>query len=182
MIGTIIFLSIFILILSMMLKISIVGFLNVEDLTLDIVIKIYKIKIIKISINFNLLSYNVNNGKSKKLKLYLQKKEKYFLLQIKNNILNKLYYDRFYIDATINIIDPAITANLIGNLIVILESLRQVFHMNSEFQVDYNINSNFNSLENNIMIDLCVYFTIFDMLYAIILSFYRKGKYVKENS
>lgn len=179
--GTIIFLSFILIVLSLMLMFDI-GF-NFDSSTMkaNIIIKMYKIKIIKIEINLLAFQYRINKGKYKHLKILLQKEEKYFISQIKNNILNKLYYDLVSLDLNINILNPALTANVVGACNAICEIYHFVLkESNQDMEIFYNCSSDFSGLLNKCTINVRVYFTVFDMVYAVVLSLYRRGKYVKE--
>ena len=179
--GTIIFFSFILIVLSLMLMIDI-GF-NFDSSTMkaNIIIKLYKIKIIKIDINLLTIQYRINNGKYKHLKILLQKEEKYFISQIKNNILNKLYYDSVSLETVLNLFDPKLTADVIGVLYILYNiSNFWLLSKNEDIELCYSCRADFNKINNKIKFDLRVYFTVFDMLYAVILSFYRRGKYVKE--
>ena len=179
--STIIFLSLFLINLSMMLIIDLSTKLDFNTGKLEIVIRLYKIKILKIKVNLLTQTYTINRGKKRKLKLILKKEEKYFLTQIKSNILNKLYYDSVSLKVILNLISPSLTADIIGLLYIIFNfSNYWLLSKNEDMDINYSCSPDFDRLNNKIEFNLRVYFTIFDMVYAIILSFYRRGKYVKE--
>lgn len=179
--STIIFLSFFLINMAMMLVIDISASLNVNEGKLELVIKLYKIKLIKIRVNLLTLSYTINGGKKRRLNIILKNEEKYLLTQIKSNILNKLYYDSISLKIILNLLEPRITADAIGVLYVLLGiSNYWLLSKNEDMDICYSCKPDFARVNNKIKFDLRVYFTIFDMVYAVILSFYRRGKYVKE--
>ena len=179
--GTIIFLSVLIVFLSLLLIIDISFCWDINKMKIQVVIKIYKLRIIKIDILPILLIFKINNGKYKKLNLILKRDEKYLISQIKNNILNKLYYDTVSADFIIQLLDPSRTAIAVGVINNFLEISKYILLSNNEdIDVSLNCRTNFQQLNNKVSFNIKVYFTIFDMVYAIILSFYKRGKYVKE--
>lgn len=179
--GTIIFLSVLIVFLSLMLIIDISFCWDINTMKIQVVIKIYKLRIIKIDILPILLIFKINNGKYKKLNLILKRDEKYLISQIKNNILNKLYYDTVSADFIIQLLDPSRTAISVGVINNFLEISKYILLSNNkDMDVSLNCRTNFQQLNNKVTFNIKVYFTIFDMVYAIILSFYKRGKYVKE--
>lgn len=181
--GTIIFLSILIVFLSLLLIINISFYWDINTMKIQVIIRLYKLKIIKIDISPILLVYKINNGKYKRLNLILKQEEKYLISQIKNNILNKLYYDTVYADIIINLIDPARTSIFIGIINNIFEVSKYILYSkNEDMEIRLNCRTNFQQINNKISFNIKVCFTIFDMVYAIILSFYKRGKYVKEKS
>ena len=95
--------------------------------------------------------------------------------------MNKLYYDSVSLDIILNLISPSLTANVIGILYIIFNlSNYWLLSNNEDMYISYYCKPDFDGLNNKIKFDLRVYFTIFDMVYAVILSFYRRGKYVKQ--
>ena len=165
--------------MSLMLIIDISFCADFSNMNIIINIKLYKIKILKIEVNLLNFSYRINKGKIKRLKLLLNKQEKYLISQIKSNILNKLYYDKVYISSQINLARADITSIVIGILYDISNKLNCILlSYNEDIEFYYQYYSDFNNIKNIINFDVKVYFTIFDMVYAIVLSFYKRGKYV----
>ena len=179
--STIIFLSLFLINMSTMLIIDLSTMLDLNSCKVEMLIKVFRIRIIKIKVDLLTQTYTINGGKKRRLKLILKKEEKYLLSQIKSNILNKLYYDSVSLDIILNLISPSLTANVIGILYIIFNlSNYWLLSNNEDMYISYYCKPDFDGLNNKIKFDLRVYFTIFDMVYAVILSFYRRGKYVKQ--
>ena len=165
-----------------MLIINISFFADLNSMKVEIIIKIYKLKLIKITVDLLLNRFKVNNGKYRRLKFILKQEEKYLISQIKQNVLNKLYYDSVFADIIINLLNPAITANTVGIINQIFEFMKYyLFIKNNDMNICLNCRTDFKKCINKIKLEITVLFTIFDMIYAIILSFYKRGKYVKEN-
>lgn len=181
MFNTIFFLSQFILTLSTMLVFKLQVFLDLNFLKVTIWIKVFNFKVLKINIDLLTLTYSFYNFKKRKrLKIFLKKKDKYFIEQIKNNLLSKLYYDEFTFYSLINTSNPYITANIIGLLNVLSEGFKYVcFIKDEDIDVMYLNNANFINDKSIVEFNVKVYFTIFDMLFALILSCYRRSKYAK---
>ena len=182
MLSTIIFLSSLILFLSLMLCIKISVNLDFGMNLLVIVIRIYGIKIVKIDIDIIGLYYRINKSKKlKSLKLLLPKEQEYLIKQIKSSILDKLYYDRIIFKSSIYCLDPYKTANTIGVLNTICNYINiAIYSKNNDTVFKYYNWGSFIEKENKISLDIKVYFTIFDMVFALIMSFYKRGQYVKQ--
>ena len=113
--NTIIFLSLLILILSIMLEFTIKARLDLDKNCIDIYIYLFKLKIVHIEISLIGLYYKVNNSKKvKELKLILTQEETYLIKQIKKSVLDKLYYDDIIFQSKIGLGDCAKTAVTIG--------------------------------------------------------------------
>ncbi|MGN0961739.1 MAG: hypothetical protein ACI4PF_06065 [Christensenellales bacterium] len=95
--------------------------------------------------------------------------------------MDKLYYDNFNLEITLNTFDPQSTALTIGIINQICSILNSIFIFNNKnYNLTYSNRPNFIENKNRIEFDVKVYFTIFDMIFAIVMSFYRRGKYVKQ--
>lgn len=184
MINTIIFLSLIFLFLSIMLMIDIVINVDLTFSIIEIKIKVYKITIITISIDILGLFYKINKSlKKKKISLIFTKEQEYLIKQIKSSILDKLYYDRLILKSEINMFCPEVNANIIGIYNNICLNLKTLFlNKNQDMKVDYSNCSKFVGNENYINLNIRVYFTIFDMFFAIIMSFYKRRRYVKQKN
>jgi len=182
MLGTIIFLSLFLLLLNVMLSIEVYIKLDVNSNSLIVTIKIFKLKIVTINIDIIGFHYSINNSKKlKSLSLILPKEQEYLIKQIKSSILDKLYYDSIEFVSSINNSDPAQTANFVGLLNIICFILKNYFlTMNSDLKIEYLNTANFIEKNNEVSLKIKVYFTIFDMIFALIMSFYKRGRYVKQ--
>lgn len=179
--STIIFLSMFLSIASFMLIIKININFDLKNYFLIIEIKVFSLKIITIKIDLIFLRYKINNSKYyKSLDLIINKEQEYLILQIKNSILDKLYYDDIKFSSSINMGDCALTANIIGVLDLLCILFDELFFQKIDIRFIFKNRAEFIEKENNIKIFLKVYFTIFDMIFAIIMSFYKRGKYVKK--
>ena len=178
----IIFLSFFILFISLMLEIKIT--INFDLWANKLIIKIYlfNIRIIKLNIYIIGFYYKINNSKKlKKIKLYLTPEEEYLILQIKKSVIDKLYYDELKLDGKIGLksaSDTAILSGVICLICNIFESLLKSKNYDSDFY--YKIDQSYVSRAFEFYFSMKVFFTIFDLIFAIIMSFYKRGKYAKE--
>ena len=181
--STIIFLSILILFLSVLLCFRIKITLDLNNNELIVFISLYKIRLLKISVSIIGLFYTINDSKKiKPLRVILKSEDKYLIKQIKASIIDKLYYDDIVLISKIGLNRASDTAIIIGLCNYICHLLSNtVIKKNLDTRLYYNNLPDFE--KNNLYIDceLKVYFTIFDLLFAIIMSFYKRGKYVKEN-
>ena len=77
--STIIFLSLFLINMSTMLIIDLSTMLDLNSCKVEILIKVFRIRIIKIKVDLLTQTYTINGGKKRRLKLILKKEEKYLL-------------------------------------------------------------------------------------------------------
>lgn len=180
--NAIIFLSIIIILLSIMLIIKIDIIFDLYGNYVNITIRIFSLKILNIYISIIGLYIKINNSKKfKTLNLILDEKEEYLFLQIKKSIIDKLYFDVINISSCIglpNAGDSVIISSLIN---LICENLKYNKRLiSSECDIDYLNSVNFTRSSVFLEISTKVYFTIFDLIFALCLSFYKRGKYVKE--
>lgn len=180
--GTIIFLSLSILFLSLMMSFKLKITLDLNNNKMIILIWVYKLKIITIDINIIGLYYKINNSKKlKPLNIILKKEDKYFLEQIKSSILDKLYYDDIIFVSKVGLNSASNTAVSVGFLDQICRYLTNILYVkNPDIRLYFNNIPNFEEVSFVLDLELKVYFTIFDLVFAIIMSFYKRGKYVKE--
>jgi len=178
----IIFLSIFILIISLMLEIKVTINFDLWANTLIIKIYLFNIRIIRIKIFIVGFYYQINNSKKlKKLKFFLSKEDEYFLMQIKKSVIDKLYYDKVTLNGELGLksaSDTAILSGIIYFISSIFENLLKAKNLDSDFY--YSVKQNYTSRVLSFDFSAKVYFTIFDLVFAVIMSFYKRGRYAKE--
>ena len=145
MLSTIIFLSILIIVLSIMLMIDVNINIDANRYKLLVYIRIYGIRIIKVSFDVLGLYYTINNSKKQKAIDFLKiKEQEYLIKQIKSSILDKLYYDRVLITSCVNAEDPAICANIVGGLNLICYAFYYLLYAkNEDIEYAYNVFSDF---------------------------------------
>ena len=180
--STIIFLSIAIILIAVMLVIRINIFLDFKALILRIKIKVFFIKIVEINLDLLTLKYRVNKSKKEKqVNLFINKEQEYLILQIKKSILDKLYYDDLSLNTCIGVQDAALTANIVGSIDLICRIFKTFISV-QRHSLDFRFSNTaeFVNESNQVTINLKVYFTIFDMIFALIMSFYKRGRYVKQ--
>ena len=180
--STIIFLSFLFVFLTIMLKFKIAVEIDYELSYIKIIVSLFKIRILTIQLFLFGLYYKINTSKKiKTLDLIISKDQKYLLLQIKNSVLDKLYYDNFMVVNAINTDNPDADAIIVGELRLLTGFILNYLKIN---KVNKNIQlysySEFKEFSKTI-INFNVYFTIFDLIFAIIFSFYKRGKYVRKN-
>ena len=182
--STIIFLSIFILFLSLILTFKIQICFDLMENKILIKVYLYNIKILVIKVGIVGLTYQINNSKKiKSLNIIIPKEERYFLSQIKSSIIDKLYYDDIIFSSSIGLGDAAQTAIAYSFINITCSIIaNSIYAHNHDTLFFYNNAVNF--AQNNISFDLNikVHFTIFDLVFAIIMSIYKRGKYVKETT
>lgn len=180
--SAIIFLSISIIIASLMLVIKINIYMDFNNFKMKVVLRVYSIKVLLINIDLVRLKYTINKSKKEHLvNLLIDKKQEYLILQIKKSILDKLYYDNIAFNTLIGFSDASIVANIIGCLDLTCRIL-EVFLRVKDKDVEFTFNNTPDFMEEKklVNIKLKLYFTIFDMIFALIMSFYKRGKYVKQ--
>ena len=165
-----------------MLKINVSISIDLNLFKVNIVVKIYGVKIVRFNINLLGLYYTVNSSKKiKRISLVISEKEKYLIKQIKKSILDKLYYDNFDIRFDVNLGSADLTADLVGVLTILCQELNFIFNIrNKTYDLTYIIQGGFVEDVNNITMSTRVYFTVFDLLFAFVMSFYKRGKCVEE--
>lgn len=179
MFDTIIFLSNILFFVSTMLIIKIIINMDFDNFLMVVKLKVFGITVLNIKINLLLMLYTINNSKKHKhLKLFISKKEAELLKQIKLNIIEKLYFDKVNVKSYIYVASPHVTAMTTA----ILNSLcrcAKIYLEGDAVDIQFSYNNISNFMTNNSMceISLDVYFTIFDIIFAIIISLYRRRRY-----
>lgn len=180
--STIIFLSLLIVFLSVMLVFKINIIFDLYSNSIDITIKLFGIKLVSISISLIGLYIQINNKKKlKTLSVLFDKKSEYLAMEIKKNIVDKLYFDDISLFSKLGIVNSSssvIFVSILNNICFFAKN--KLKYSNKDLSFSYLNTVDF--LNNNIIfnLDLKVYFTLFDLLFSIILSFYRRNKYVKK--
>ena len=165
-----------------MLVIKIKIIININDNKIIIMFWLFGFKVVTLNISIIGLYLEVNNSKKlKQISLILKQEDKYLISQIKSSIIDKLYYDKIIINTQIGLGNAKDTAMSIGIINILCEIIAQFLQLkNSDTKLYFNNLPEFENMKMFIDLEAKVYFTIFDMVFAIILSFYKKGKYVKE--
>lgn len=180
--STIIFLSLLIVFLSVMLVFKINIIFDLYSNSIDITIKLFGIKLVSISISLIGLYIQINNKKKlKTLSVLFDKKSEYLAMEIKKNIVDKLYFDDISLFSKLGIVNSSssvIFVSILNNICFFAKN--KLKYSNKDLSFSYLNTVDF--LNNNIIfnLDLKVYFTLFDLLFSITLSFYRRNKYVKK--
>lgn len=180
--NAIIFLSLIILFLSIMPIFKVDFSYRLDTNKIFIVVYLYKFKILILDISIIGLTYQINNSKKlKTLKLILSKEDEYLIKQIKQSIIDKLYYDNITLTSEIGLFNASDTAMSVGMLNFICQLLYGIIYSKNKDTDFYYVNyPNFEHPKLNFDASIKVYFTIFDFVFAIIMSFYKRGKYAKE--
>ena len=180
--NTIIFLSLLIVLLSIMLVFQINIILDLYGNFIDITIRLFGIKLATISISLIGLYIQINNKKKlKTLSVVFDKNNEYLAMEIKKNILDKLYFDDIRLFSRLGVVNSSssvIFASILNNICFFAKN--KLKYSNKDLSFSYLNTVDF--LNDNIIFNLNikVYFTLFDLLFSIILSFYRRNKYVKK--
>jgi hypothetical protein len=180
--GTIIFLSIVIIILSLMLVFKLKINLDVFSNNCRAIIYLFGIRIIRIDVNLILLTFQINNNKNKKsLNLFLSKEQEFLLKQMKKTIIDKLYYDDIFLEYELSIGNPSFSAISIGVINSILHLIKiKMLSANNDTNIVIASRSNLKDFDIKIDMQIKVFFTLFDLFFALIISFYKRGMYAKQ--
>lgn len=180
--STIIFLSLLIVFLSIMLVFQINIIFDLYGNFIDITIKLFGIKLATISISLIGLYIQINNKKKlKTLSVVFDKNNEYLAMEIKKNILDKLYFDDIRLFSRLGVANASssvLFVSILNNICFFAKN--KLKYSNKDLSFSYLNTVDF--LNDNIIFNLNikVYFTLFDLLFSIILSFYRRNKYVKK--
>lgn len=180
--STIIFLSLLIVFLSIMLVFQINIIFDLYGNFIDITIKLFGIKLATISISLIGLYIQINNKKKlKTLSVVFDKNNEYLAMEIKKNILDKLYFDDIRLFSRLGVVNASssvLFVSILNNICFFAKN--KLKYSNKDLSFSYLNTVDF--LNDNIIFNLNikVYFTLFDLLFSIILSFYRRNKYVKK--
>ena len=180
--STIIFLSLLIVFLSIMFVFQINIIFDLYGNFIDITIRLFGIKLATISISLIGLYIQINNKKKlKTLSVVFDKNNEYLAMEIKKNILDKLYFDDIRLFSRLGVVNSSssvIFASILNNICFFAK--HKLKYSNKDLSFSYLNTVDF--LNDNIIFNLNikVYFTLFDLLFSIILSFYRRNKYVKK--
>lgn len=180
--NTIIFLSLLIVFLSIMLVFQINIIFDLYGNFIDITIKLFGIKLATISISLIGLYIQINNKKKlKTLSVVFDKNNEYLAMEIKKNILDKLYFDDIRLFSRLGVVNSSssvLFVSILNNICFFAKN--KLKYSNKDLSFSYLNTVDF--LNDNIIFNLNikVYFTLFDLLFSIILSFYRRNKYVKK--
>ena len=179
MFDTIIFLSNILFFLSTMLTFKLCIYFDLNKNLFQVIIKVFGIKIITISIDIVGLYYRINNSKKvKPLKLVISKKEAAILKEIKSSVIDKLYFDKVYLISAVNVCNPQITTQVVSCINTICDLIKTIFFLRQKDMVfKYYNTADFINNNNHIALTTVVCFTIFDVLFATVLSFYRRSHY-----
>ena len=179
--NTIIFLSIFILILSTMLNFKITLILDIDNNSIIIHVKLYFIQLITINVSLLGFYYQINNSKKLKKFNLISIEDAYLVKQIKRSVFDKLYYDNIVFRSNIGLSSAKATA-ITSSIIDVICNNFYKFSKNKNNSLDFEYYNYIDFCYSKIYfkIDLNVYFTIFDLIFALVVSFLKRGKYVKE--
>lgn len=176
------FISIAMILLSVMLIFKIKISFDLYGNFIKIKICLYGIKLIDIYISIIGLYIQINNKKKlKTIDFVFDKEKEYLFLQMKKNILDKLYFDNIHFKSKIGIKDAGFSAIMLTIINQLCFNLKnKMICKNKDLTVHYLNEPDF--VYQRILIDanVKVYFTIFDLVFAVLLSFYERGKYVKK--
>lgn len=180
--NTIIFLSFLIIVLSVTLDISINAKIDTMAGKILATIKLFGIKIITIDFDVLGLYYKVNNSKKlKKISDIFSKENNYLFGEIKKSILDKLYVSKISVESSLGLLK----ANTIASTVAISRMLGECINEKmdrGDVLFEHSFLPNFVSQNITLTVGASVHFTIFDMAFALIISFYKRGKYVKKIS
>ena len=180
--NTIIFLSLLIVFLSIMLVFQINIIFDLYGNFIDITIRLFGIKLATISISLIGLYIQINNKKKlKTLSVVFDKNNEYLAMEIKKNILDKLYFDDIRLFSRLGVVNSSssvLFVSILNNICFFAKN--KLKYSNKDLSFSYLNTVDF--LNDNIIFNLNikVYFTLFDLLFSFILSFYRRNKYVKK--
>lgn len=147
-----------------------------------VIVKLFGIKILKINISIFGLYIKINNSKKiKALNIFLDKEQEYLILQMKKSIIDKLYFDKisFYSDLGFgNACNTTIAVSYLDCLCYFIKNSLNKKIKDCDIAFKNQVDFVYEKIYLNL--NFKVYFTIFDLVFAIVMSFYKRGKYVKE--
>ncbi len=177
--NTIIFLSFLIIFLSLVVDTNIYFRVNLLDNKIYIIVRIWHIKILKIDIDIWGLYYRINNSKKiKKLSDVFSKENNYFIAQIKKSLLDKLYLSSLSFGSSIGLGNAFATENCVNLINLFCYDFSRLLSKDTDFLAITLPNYTYNNVV--LTIDLNIHFTIFDIVFALILCFYKRSRYVKK--
>lgn len=149
---------------------------------IQIIIKIWNIRILKIYVSIVGLYIKINNNKKlKTLNILFDKNQEYLILQMKKSIFDKLYFDKINLFSEIGVIDSSASVYAITILNLLCHKINSDKNIRlKNCDLCYKNCVNFTQNIVYFKLQIKVLFTLFDLVFAIILSLYKKGKYVKE--
>ena len=166
--NTIIFLSLMIIVLSIMLIFKINIYFDLQENFLKIKIQLFNLTIVRIRISIVGLYYQINNSKKlKTLNIFFDKNQEYLIIQIKKSILDKLYYDDIVVKSEFGI-GAKNTAIVVGITNILLSQLANKFiTQKKDTRLYFETYANFLNQSCKFDITFKVYFTIFDLVFAL---------------
>lgn len=178
----IIFLSLIIIFLSIMLVFKIKIYFDLFNNYIVINVKVFNIQVI--SIDISLFGFYLKINKSKKVKTYkifLDQNQEYLIKQMKLSIFDKLYFDSVIFSSEIGVLGSDKSVMIVSTLNALCEKIKCKLSTKLN-DCDFEFDNTVNFLKDILYMEMYikVYFTIFDFIFAIILSFYKRSKYVKE--
>ncbi len=176
---TIIFLLLFVCVLSILITIEVDMNVNVIKCVADIKIKIMHLKILKIEIGLYGLTLKLNGSKKvKSINLFKIKQENYIIKQIKTSVISKLYLEKLDVGFRLGLIDSKYTSQING-LLLLFNNMIAINNVNND--MDYCIHVMPDYVNNCIALKgyAKIYLTLFDMIFAIVMSIYKGKQYAK---
>ncbi len=178
----IIFLSLIIILLSIMLVFKIKIYFDLFNNYIVINVRVFNIQIV--SLDISLFGLYVKINKSKKVKTYklvFDQEQEYLIKQMKLSIFDKLYFDTIIFSSEIGLFGSDKSVMIASILNALCENIKCKLGAKLH-DCDFEFENSVNFLKDELYMEMYikVYFTIFDFVFAIILSFYKRSKYVKE--
>lgn len=177
--NTIIFLSLFIIFLSVIIDLSLSVKLDLNSNKIYVDVCVFCFKILHIDVDILGLYYRVNSSKKiKKISDIFSKENNYFIGQIKKSLLDKLYLSKLELYGNFGLFDAFSTAKFNSVFELICNNLGGLLPKDTYF-VSRSL-PNFTKTSFILCVDMKINFTIFDMAFALILCFYKRSRYVKK--
>ncbi len=152
----------------------------------NILIKIFKIPVAKLTLRVEGNAINFTKQKKKKQKsrsLIVNTTNLQLIDEFKKNLIRRLYINNLEIDCFVVLENPAISAvisGIISNLLNILKC--KVLNFQDDAKVRTNTVTGFDNNDLAIVIDLSIAISITDLIWAIIVTiFKRKRMYGKKS-
>ena len=176
----VIVLSIIVLCGNMLLNISI--FYNANKNLGDIVIKIWRIPILKanIEIKQNIVIINKKNKKIK-INLKLSKRQLRILKELRKNISTKILINTIDFDLLLCMEDPFF-CSILSNVIDIFANIlfSRMLIRNSDSIVSKRVNTGFRHDMITIKFDSSMYISVIDILWAVVATLLTERRYENE--
>jgi len=143
-----------------------------------IIIKVFKITIIRFNLKIEGNSINFTKQKKKKTKnLIVNTTNLQFIEELKRNLVKSIYLNNLEIDCFILLTRPDLAALSVGVVNIILNIIRiKVLDFQNDVNISLNTVSGFENNELAVLIDLSLVISLIDLIWAILVTIFRRRR------